>query len=176
MTTELKLKALDAATCTDGVNATNVAQVAASIYAFLTASDAPDEASSASSDSTTTPSPRKRRASAAASSTQAASAPTEAASSTSTAESTPAQPSAQAAQAAAASPASGTSPASSLPSKDDVRGALTRYQAACGGDMAPPREILTKYAPTGTLGSLKEEDYAKVIKACDEAAAAKAKK
>jgi hypothetical protein len=50
-----------------------------------------------------------------------------------------------------------------VPTLDQVRAALTQYQARNGGSIEKPREVLGKYAPTGTLGSLKEEDRAKLI-------------
>lgn len=165
--TDLRIKAMELAVAAykDG----NLVGQATEILNFLQGgSDAPAEAPSSNSASSTTPAaPRRKKASSAPSeSTSPAPAQTEAASSTSTA----------AKEAEASPPAStGTSPASSIPSVDDVRGVLTRHQAACGGDMGPPREILTKYAPTGTLGSLKEQDRAKVISECEAAIKAKAK-
>ena len=159
-TEELKLQALALAVTSP---ATDKVAEAIRYYEFL--QGAPAQPSSNSDSSTTAPAaPRKKRSSAPAASTSPESAATAAASSTST-EAKPAE--------AAAPSTTGTSPASSTPSKDDVRGALTRYQAACGGGMAPPREILTKYAPSGTLGTLKDEDYSKLIAELDKATAAK---
>jgi hypothetical protein len=142
----------------------DVVDLATRIHNWLNESAVP-QPSPSSESSTTQPAaaPRKKRSSGAAPSTSDASAATEPASSTSDAASTAAAPSAAAAPAPAKASASGTSPASSTPTKDDVRDALTAYQTKCQGDIVKPREILTKYAPSGTLGTLKEEDYAKLI-------------
>lgn len=123
-----------------------------------------------SGSSTTT---KKTRTKATSSSTPVESAATEAASSTSAEATSEAPPSEAAPEAPAPSKSngSGTSPASStaIPSLDDVRAALTKCQARNKGDLAVPRAILGKYAKTSTLGSLKDEDRAKVISECNAA-------
>jgi hypothetical protein len=148
MSTELRVKAMElAVTYGDTTKAQE-------IFEFLTGT--PPAQPSQSSEFLTTPpaTTRKRRSSAPAPSTSDASAPTAAASSTCAAEA----PSGKA--------ASGTSQASSLPSLDDVRYELTQCQGRSNGDQTVPKAILAKYAPSGTLGTLKDEDRAKVIAEC----------
>jgi hypothetical protein len=159
---ELRIKSMELAVASLH-QGQDVVGLADQIYNWLNESASPQP--SPSSESSTTPSatPRKKRSSAASASTSPASEETAAASSTSDAASTAAAPSAAAASEPAKASASGTSPASSSPTKDNVRDALTAYQTRCNGDIVKPREILTKYAPSGTLGTLKEEDYGKLI-------------
>jgi hypothetical protein len=116
--------------------------------------------SSSKSESSTTP--KKNRTKAASESPP----PAEAPSSTSAEATSAPPPSEKAAPAAGAKSDAGTSPAPSVPTVDEVRAALTQCQARNGGDLVKPREILSKYAPSGTLGTLKEEDRAKVIAEC----------
>jgi hypothetical protein len=169
MSTDLKIKAMELAVA---AGAQDLIAEATRIFEFLSGAPAQPESSSSSASSTTpAAAPRRKRSSAAAASTGDASTATAASSSTSSEASTAAAPSAQEAPAAATPSTTGTSPASSTPSKDDIRAKLTAYQAKCGGDIAKPREILSKYAPTGTLGSLKEEDHVKLAAELDKAIA-----
>lgn len=130
---------------------------ATKILAFM------DDASSKSESSTTA---KKTRTKAASSSSSESTTTT---SSTSAAATTAEPPKEAAPEAPAAKPSTetGTSPAPSVPSLDAVRAALTQCQARNKGDISAPRAILVKYAPTGTLGSLKEEDRQKVIDECN---------
>lgn len=169
MSEQLRLRAVELAVGS-GATGKEIVSTAMDILSFLNDAIAPAQpAASSNSESSTTPAPRAARrtkaTSVAAASTSDASA-TAAPSSTSAEASTAAAPSAPVAAAPAAPATSGTSQASSVPSLDAVRAELTQCQARHNGDMSVPRGVLSKYAPSGTLGTLKDEDRQKVIDEC----------
>jgi len=161
-TDELKVKAVELASIVRPANAGELLAAAEAIYAFL-------DGASSKSESTTTKKPSRTKA---ASASQAEALATSSSTSVVLTSEAPQVAAEQAVQAAKQSAESGTSQASKeptsqrIPTLDEVRKALTECQTRHSGDASKPREQLLKFAPTGTLGSLKEEDRQKVIDAC----------
>jgi|GEM_PF-1764721 len=158
---DIRVKALELAVSTAPPN--EAARLAEEFYQFLMLAIPADQRSSSSASTTTKTAKKATKA--------ASESPPAAAPSSTSAEPTSVESPSEKAAPVKESAATGTSPASStpIPTLDDVRYALTQCQARNGGDIAKPRDILSKYAKTGTLGSLSEADRAKVIEECKAA-------